>query len=126
MPLERVIWYPYWYECDQPLAVGETADFDFFKTPPDYINNDGLRVFYHGDWKEKCRALFDTERRRILSIEHPVLGPIQRIETSGLDYTFTMPDGRVLKVEAEETPGWVYDWPEPIADWRIFVETEPG
>jgi hypothetical protein len=51
MPSERAIWHPFWYELDQSIAVGETADFDFFKTPPEYVQSDGLPVFYHGDFR---------------------------------------------------------------------------
>src|SRR5213075_2273657 len=39
---ERAIWHPFWYELDQSIAVGETAEFDFFKTPPDYVANEGV------------------------------------------------------------------------------------
>lgn len=124
MTIERAIWFPFWYELDQSIAVGQSADFDFFRSPPDYVAHDGLAVFYHGDWQEKCRSLYDRKRRRIVNIEHPVLGSIRRIVTDGLDYTFTMADGRILKVEAEETPGLVYEWPESIGDWRIFVDME--
>lgn len=124
MPAERAIWYPFWYGLDQPIAVGAVADFDFFVKPPEAIVNEGLPVFYHGDWHERCRHLYDRRRKRILSIWHPVLDSIRKIETSGLDYTFAMADGRALKVEAEETPGLVYAHPEPITDWRIFVEME--
>ena len=125
MGTERAIWCPYWYELDQPIAVGEIRDLDFFKTPPDYVKNDGLRVFYHGDWQEKCRSLYVTEKWRITNIEHPVLGRIRQIETDNLDYRFTMSDGQVLLVEAEESPGVVHGWPESMGDWRIFVEMEP-
>ncbi len=124
MAVERAIWFPFWYELEQPIAVGQRGDFDFFKVVPDHIAHDGLRVFYHGDWQEKCRSLFDRRRVKILRIQHPILGSIQAIDTSGLDYTFTMSDGRSQKVEAEETPGPVYGRNEPIADWRVYVEIQ--
>lgn len=124
MAIERAIWFPFWHELDQPVAVGLEGDFDFFKIVPDYIEHDGLPVFYHGDWQEKCRHLFDRRQVKILRIQHPTLGSIQGIDTKGLDYTFTMSDGRLLKVEAEETPGFAYEQNEPIADWRIYVEME--
>jgi hypothetical protein len=124
MAVEKAIWFPFWYELDQSIAVGQEGDFDFFKTVPDYIKNDGLLVFYHGDWQEKCRPLFDRRRIKILQIQHPVIGPIQAIDTSGLDYTFTTLEGRLQKVEAEETPGLVYERNETIADWRVYVEIE--
>jgi hypothetical protein len=124
MTTERAIWYPFWYELDQSIAVGQVANFDFFKMPPEYVVSDGLPVFYHGDWQEKCRPLYYTHRRRILKIHHPELGPINRIDTQGLDYTFTLEGGQVILVEAEEDPGLVYGRPERVQDWRVFVEME--
>ncbi len=121
---ERAIWYPYWYELDQSIAVGQTDEFEFYKTPPDYVQADGLRVFYHGNWRET--HLYTTERKQIKSISHPILGQIERIDAEGLDYSFAMSDGRVLLIEAEETPGLVYDLSAPIKDWRIFVELLPA
>ena len=123
---ERAIWYPFWYGLDRSVAVGETANFDFFITPPEYVRNDGLPVFYHGDWQEKCRNLFVTERKRITGISHPVLGRIEKIDTDDLDYKFSISDGRVLLVEAEETPGLVYELTKPVNDWRVLVEMEPA
>jgi hypothetical protein len=120
------IWFPFWYEMDQPISVGQVADFDFFKAPPEYVAHDGKRVFYHGDWQEKCRHLFESRRVRILEIHHPELGAIQSIDTKGLDYTFSMTDGRIQKVNAEETPGVVYERQQPITDWRIYVRTAPA
>jgi len=126
MPIETIIWFPYWYQCDQTIAVGRIGNFDFFKNAPDYVPHNGRRVFYHGDWQEKCRDLFDRQRMCIRSIAHPVLGVIRAIETNGLDYTFVFADGQPLKVEAEETPGLIYGRGEVISDWRIYVEAEPA
>jgi hypothetical protein len=123
MTVERAIWFPYWYELDQSVAVGQEGDFDFFKVAPDYIEHEGLPAFYHG-LGERYKTLFDRRRVKILRIKHPILGSIQAIDTRGFDYTFTMSDGRLQKVEAEETPGLVYGRDEPIADWRIYVDIE--
>jgi hypothetical protein len=125
MAIETAIWFPFWYECDQSIRVGQIGDFDFFKDVPEYIAHNGLHVFYHGDWSEKSLHLFDRRRVKILNMRHPELGSIYSINTTGLDYTFTMSDGRSQKVEAEETPGLVYERNRPIADWRIYVEIEP-
>lgn len=124
MAIERAIWFPFWYESDQSIAVGEVGDFDFFRDPPVGIESEGLPVFYHGNWHEECLHLYNRKRTRIVRIWHPVLGAIRSIDANDLDYTFTMIDGRVLKVEAEESPGLVYSHPTPISDWRIFVEIE--
>lgn len=125
MSQETAIWYPYWYELDQPIAVSEVADFDFFEEPPSYVAHEGRRVFYHGLWQPQLQLNLERRRMRVLSIRHPELGSIQSINTKGLDYTLIMSDGRVLKVEAEETPGLVYEHQQKIADWRILVELEP-
>jgi hypothetical protein len=124
MPSETAIWFPFWYELDQSISVGEVRAFDFFKTPPERIANEGLPVFYHGNWDEKCRRLYDTRTVRILGIRHSQLGAIRSIDTNDLDYQFVMEDGGVLQVNAEETPGVVYAVAEPVVDWRVFVELE--
>jgi len=121
----KAIWFPYWYALDQSIELGAENEFDFFKVPPDYVVSEGLTVFYHGDWSDRSRSLFERKKIRITAIRHPVLGDIKKIETDGLDYTMHLADGRVLKVEAEETPGVVYGLP-PIQDWRIFVEFDPA
>jgi len=133
MSVETVIWFPFWYEMDQSISAGQVSDFDFFKEPPHYILHEGRRVFYHGDWRKQSKPLYETEVKRILNIRHPKLGSIQSIDPKGLEYTFTMSDDRILKVEAEETPGVIYEIEDgrvfaklekQIDDWRVFVELE--
>ena len=121
---ERAIWYPFWYELDQSITVGQADEFEFFKTPPDYVQADGLRVFYHGNWRDT--HLYTSERKQIKSISHPILGQIERIDAEGLVYKFTTSDGRVSRIEAEENPGLVYELSEHMKDWRIFVEMLPA
>jgi len=120
----EAIWYPFWYECDQAIAVGQVAVFDFFKTPPDYVAHEGKRVFYHGSYGKDHQHLFEAIRLRILSVRHPQLGSIEAIDTKGLDYTFLMEDGRILEVNAEEEPGRVFESPAPVDDWLIYVQAE--
>ena len=126
MPIETAIWFPHWSMQDQPIAVGQTEPFDFYLQPPPHIISQGLRVFYFLVSDKADATLFERRSLRIISIHHPVLGAIQQIDTGNLDYHLTMPDGRILAVEAEETPGLVYTHPEPIADWRIYVKLEPA
>ena len=131
------IWHPFWYEADQPISVGQVSDFQFFKTPPQYVQDCGHSVFYHGDWKkETISKQAYKQRLRILSINHPELGRIQSIDTKGLNYTVTMSDGPIVKIEAEEQPGtvffirtegetrWHYDDSWKLVDWRFYVEAE--
>jgi hypothetical protein len=62
----------------------------------------------------------------MLEIRHPEFGAIRSIDTKGLEYTSTMTDGRIQKVDAEERPGLVHERKQPVADWRISVETAPA
>src|SRR5438874_1465309 len=119
MACERALWHPFWYELDQSLEVGLVNNFDFFRVAPGYLTKEALPVFYFGNWRDK--DLYFSARKRIIAIRHGKLGSIQKIDTKGLNYTFTMTDGSELLVEAEETPGLVYGHTEPITDWRIFV-----
>ena len=120
--MEIAIWYPYWYELDQSIEIGITAEFTFFINPPDYIDDQDLMVFFHGGGKD--RDQYYSAFKRILTIRHRELGEIKKIDASGFDYTITLLDDTVYKVEAEETPGLVYDYPNKITDWRIYVEME--
>ena len=124
MSIERAIWHPFWYELDQSLEVGCVNEFDFFRTPPDDLANEELPIFYCGNWNDK--HLYYSAKKRILKIHHPQIGDIQKIDARGLDYTVTLTDGTIRKVEAEETPGVVYDLHKPVEDWRVFVEMEPA
>ncbi len=124
MPIEKAIWYPSWYELDPTLEVGSVDEFHFFRVVPDHLANEDDPIFYGDLWGDK--HLYYSARKRILKIHHPQIGDIQKIYTRGLDYTITLTDGTILKVEAEETPGVVYDLPEPVRDWRVFVEMEPA
>lgn len=127
------IWTPFWYELDQPIRVGQEGDFDFFVEPPAHIRHEGRRVFYHGGWSDSCRNQFTSRRVRIASIAHPQLGAIQSIDTNGLVYVITLADSRVVRVEAEETPGSIEideasghaHGHDSITDWRFYVECEP-
>lgn len=129
MAIEEAIWFPGWYCCDQPVAVDEVRDIDFFHTPPEWVQHGGRRVFYNSDWSEGSRHLFYTQRMLIRSIRHPVMGPVRAIETGGLDYVMTLTDGRVFRIDSEERCGCVSDWPEPSQDWdaskwHVVVEME--
>lgn len=61
---------------------------------------------------------------------HSRLGPIQKVDTKGLDYTLILANGRALMVNAEEEPGKLYEhldgrWqPAPFQpdDWTLKVE----
>jgi len=122
MPVERAIWYPYWYELDQPIAVGQVGEFDFFHKHPESLRDETSAIFFHGDWSDASK--YYSSKKLILAIYHPRFGAINNINTSGLDYTITLADGTEYRVEAEESPGKVYKLAESITDWRVQVEME--
>ncbi|MCA9070952.1 MAG: hypothetical protein KDA84_18625 [Planctomycetaceae bacterium] len=119
--MENAIWFPCWYELDQSIEVDHVNDFDFFVNTPDELKDGDRLVFYCGSWREGASF---TRRAKVLSIQNKHFGAVRKIDTVGLDYTIVFPDGREQKIEAEESPGLVYDWPEPISDWRFYVGLE--
>jgi hypothetical protein len=119
---ETAIWYPFWYEMDIPIEVGQIDYFEFYLNAPEYVDAAGLPVFFNGDWRDT--NLFQTFKKKIISICHTELGNVQKIDTNGLDYTLTLADGTQIKVEAEESPGFISDDRKPIEDWRFWVNME--
>lgn len=106
-----VKWEPGWYELDQSVVVG---DVDWF-----YLSNDCL---YFADAllspeKHDCEV-----RAEILKITHPELGDIRGIITIGLDYSIYLSDGNTLIVNAEESPGQIYDSQYIVSEWSFNVQ----
>lgn len=122
---QTAIWTPGWYELDQSLVVGgERQKFSFFQTPPESISysfpavgNSDLVFFNQLDSEKNCVVRY----ARIASIEHPLLGPLSRIDTDGLDYIFVCTNGREVVVNAEEEPGICYDSDIEVSDWSVWV-----
>ena len=114
-------WRPGWYELDHPIQVGRAQQFAFF--PP----NGGVLVFYNTLWKPDEAV---AARGVVGAIEHEYLGSVANADTEGLDYTFTLADGRELVVNAEEEPGTIYErangeWrvaTHQVSDWTLRVE----
>jgi hypothetical protein len=125
---ETAIWYPFWYEMDIPIEVGQIEYFEFYlNTPIFYLNapechdSVGLPIFLNGAEK---RDRYLRHKRKIISIFHTELGNVQKIDTTGLDYTITLTDGTQITVNAEESPGFISDDRKPIEDWRFWVNME--
>jgi hypothetical protein len=122
------IWEPGWYALDQPLEIGLTATFTFWRSIPEHIKDAQGLVFYNTilHREEAIQA-----KGTICSIKHGQLGPIRKVET-GLDYIFVLMDGSSLLVDAEEQPGTSYErvddeWvasSQYIDNWRLIVEFE--
>lgn len=104
-------WNPSWYELDQSIAVGDTGYF--------YLQKDA-QTFANGPVSTGDQKVEAT----ILGITHPILGPISRILTAGLDYSFVLENGEVILVNAEEEPGTIYDQQLHIDDWSMDVDVQ--
>ena len=124
----KAVWLPFWYELDQSIQVGVTDEFLFFKTLPDWMkeklevvdNRDFDVTFFCGFYEDT----YETYQAKIISIYHPELGKIEKIDANGLSYTITLSDGGILKVEAEETPGIIENNFNQIENWIIEVKLE--
>jgi hypothetical protein len=122
----EAIWVPAWYELDPPpLEVGLTAEFAFCRDASDGILGQKPLTFYTGFAEGEIDLAWGT----IAAIRHADFGSIRKISTRGLDYTIELEDGRQYSVNAEESPGELYerrerDWSEAviaISDWRFTV-----
>jgi hypothetical protein len=122
-------WIPSWYELDAPLRVGDEDDFYFWRNVPTHLCGSEALVFYNSLWRpEDVLVAHGT----VVAIVHPELGSIHEVDTRGLDYTITLADGVLLKVDAEENPGLVYEFvncvyvpsPRKVTAWRFAVNLQ--
>ncbi|NUO47998.1 MAG: hypothetical protein HOV80_03990 [Polyangiaceae bacterium] len=126
MSITRAEWRPGWYELDQSLEVGVTAELAFFLRPQNSAPEDSL-LFYNTLWSPKDAMIATGTVSRIT---HPKLGEIQKVDCRGLDYIFVLPDGHEFVVNAEEEPGRLYEkttdgWSPSAAQmdsWTLEVE----
>jgi hypothetical protein len=117
---KRALWVPGWYELDQPLTTGESGRLWFYQNPPlDVPNVESYDFVFFNQLSAAANCQVRTAT--IVSIEHPVLGPVRQIETSGLDYVFHPVEGVPIVVNAEEDPGQIYELPLEIKDWSVTV-----
>jgi hypothetical protein len=125
--MEQAAWVPGWYGLDQPLAVGLTDEFSFWRIAREEDLGGGAErlVFYNTLW-EPDDALIASGT--IVAISNPELGEIREVDTKSkpLDYVIYLADGTTLEVNAEEEPGRFYEgsqWSSRIVnDWRLAVE----
>ena len=104
-----VRWEPQWYELDQSIVVG---DVDLF-----YLSKDNLYFAKGSATTDDCEV-----RAEILNISHSELGDINGIIAIGLDYSIYLSDGRLITVNAEETPGRICDSKYVVRDWGFDVQ----
>jgi hypothetical protein len=121
----RATWVPGWYGLDQPLAVGLTDEFAFWRILPEDLRGapEGL-VFYNTLWKPDDALMGNGT---IMAISNPELGEIREVDTRpSLDYAIRLADGTTLQVDAEEEPGRLYEgstWSSRVVnDWGLAVE----
>jgi hypothetical protein len=120
---------PAWYELDQTISIGLSADFLFFNGLPgwpfDHLEEmkklEKELIFHSGFYEPKILVAHGT----ISSIYNVVLGEISEINTHGLNYRVTLADGIAFSVNAEEEPGAVYGYEGKVplhqAGWLMEV-----
>ena len=120
---QRALWIPGWYELDQSIVVGQQQRFWFFGNSPFESNEedaDGIDLVFFNQMASTSNS--QVRYARVLDIEHKELGPLQRVDTDGLDYIFYPLDGEEVVVNAEEEPGKIYDNDDlEIEDWSVVV-----
>lgn len=101
-----------WHELDQPIKVGEVSTL--------YFDRDAVPLRFYDARLGDVPIL---ERRCVIdAIDHPDLGQVAEIDTNGLDYTITLANGTAFLVEAEESPGYVYEFPIRPKRWVFTVK----
>lgn len=96
------------YELDCPIAINFTGNW------PAIIDGDKITLNPHENGAILLRAT-------VLEISHKKLGKLKGLYTKGLDYTIVLEDGTQLLMEAEETPGLIYDHNEFISPEEFNV-----
>lgn len=117
------LWAPGWYELDQAVSVGQQERFWFYRRPPaDFPEVESYNFVFFNQLTPVVNCQVRTAR--VIAIDHAHLGPLERIETEGLDYTYVKPDGTRILVNAEEDPGAVFDDRHGLTgidDWSVSV-----
>jgi hypothetical protein len=117
--VKSALWVPGWFERDQSIEVGQSDMFWFFVDPP--LELAALQpadlVFYY----QSASAPRQARRATVAAIDHITLGPIQKVDTAGLDYRFRLAGGDELVVNAEERPGSTAAGAPAVRDWTLRV-----
>jgi hypothetical protein len=126
--MEHAAWVPGWYGLDQPLAVGLTGEFTFWRDPPEDPRGGPERLVFYNTLLGSGEALIGSGS--VVAISHAELGEIREVDTwsEPFEYAFHLADGTTLEVNAEEEPGRLYEgtgWSSRIVkDWRLSVELD--
>ena len=118
--LYNALWMPGWYEMDQPLQLHQRSTLWFFQNPPSDLPDVEQYDFV---FFNQLSAATNCQVRKALikSITHPELGPIQQIDTQGLDYVIFTASGDAIVVNAEESPGSAKNAATDIQNWSMAV-----
>ncbi len=112
----QALWQPVWYCDDMPLAVGQVTTVSL--RPPAHDGEPWVYVTRPKN-QHDC-AEFLHVHVRVEGIRSPVLGSMRELVT-GLNYLFTLADGRRLSVDSEQEVGTCLELPEN-RDWRLMVD----
>ncbi len=118
------------YTLDQPVAVGDEAEFVFYPDPI-YGGVPGAGIYRHSVLVFANETLGMTpgervfHRCRILSITHPRLGAVSAIRVERFDSYVMLASGVELHVNTEEHPGRIENRDEQIDDWAFTIDLEP-
>ncbi len=128
------IWVPGWHNFDQSIAVDMTHDFCVYSSTPDPsdsmwpehdVRSPPWRdesvdfVFYNRVLKGQS---YEMRRLRIVSIQHPGLGPLKSIQTGSFGVYEFETEYRSFSVEAEGDPGLCQDSRVQTRSWAVRVK----
>ncbi len=114
----RAVWKPGWHRLDQSIEVGQRDRF-WFDTAQGSKDVDRKLNFFNK--ASSVETTSEVRKAVVVSIAHPTLGLLNKIDTAGMDYVLTMSDGRQFIVNAEEDPGMIYDEEVNVDDWKVEV-----
>ena len=120
--VRKALWKPRWFKLDQSIQTGQSGQFAFYDQPTGEADIDGQCfefTFFSRLESETHRCEFRFAR--ILEINHPTFGSIERVDTHGLDYIFYPTTGSEKIVNAEEEPGVIYDFDMQVESWSLTV-----
>ncbi len=120
----RGVWVPGWHRLDQSVELGQSGRFWFHASQSGLTNSvdqPGPATLSFFNCLDSAERQSEVRSAKVIGIWHPELGALQRIDTAGLDYAFWTAAGEELIVNAEETPGEIYDTDLKIGQWEVEV-----
>jgi len=113
------IWIPAWYELDQSIVLNDRDVFSFrMKRNQGDASEPLLFANAFGD-----QLLFEAEAT-VRRIKHSLFGELRAILAEGLDYSLITSEGSCIRIEAEESPGYVYSRNETLKDTNFYIDLD--